>query len=122
MPLERHRLDDFTRGWFVGNFNPTLLASDAMEVAVQRYRAGDYEPRHVHQVATELTVIISGRARMNGEEVGPGDIITMRPGEATDFEALTDTTAVAVKSPCVKGDKYVCTDGSGRAAAPLAKT
>ena len=39
MPLERHKLDDFTRGWFVGNFSPTLISTDAAEVAVQRKRA-----------------------------------------------------------------------------------
>lgn len=110
MPLERHKIDDFTRGWFVGNFSPTLIASDAMEVALQRYRAGDYERRHVHKIATELTLIVSGLARMNGEEVHPGEIVTMKPGEATDFEAVVDTVAVAVKIPCVKGDKYVCAD------------
>ena len=51
------RLNDMTRGWFVGNFSPTLLATEAAEVAVKEYVPGDYEPAHYHKIATEITVI-----------------------------------------------------------------
>jgi mannose-6-phosphate isomerase-like protein (cupin superfamily) len=107
MPLQRYKLDIFTKGWFVGNFSPTLLPTDAVEVAVKHYRAGEAEGPHYHKVATELTLVVSGRARMSGEEVGPGEIIKIEPGQATDFEPLTDTVTVVVKVPCVRGDKYL---------------
>jgi mannose-6-phosphate isomerase-like protein (cupin superfamily) len=110
MPLKRYQLDSFTKGWFVGNFSPTLIPSDAVEVAVKHYRAGENESAHYHKVATELTLIISGRVRMSGEEVGPGEIIKIEPGQATDFVPLTDVTTVVVKMPCVSGDKYLCKD------------
>jgi mannose-6-phosphate isomerase-like protein (cupin superfamily) len=106
MPLERHPLDQFTKGWFVGAFAPTLYPSDDVEVAVKHYRAGEAESTHHHKVATELTVIVSGRVRMSGEEIGAGEIVRIAPGQATDFEALTDATTVVVKLPCVGGDKY----------------
>ena len=105
--LERHNLDQFTKGWFVGNFNPTLIPSDAVEVAVKNYKAGEQESSHHHKIATELTLIVSGRVRMSGEEVGPGEIVKIHPGQSTDFTAITDTTTVVVKMPCVSGDKYV---------------
>jgi mannose-6-phosphate isomerase-like protein (cupin superfamily) len=106
MPLERHRLDSFTKGWFVGNFSPTLIASDAVEVAVKNYKAGETENSHHHKVATELTAIINGRVKMSGEEFGAGEIIKIHPGQSTDFTALTDVTTVVVKMPCVSGDKH----------------
>jgi mannose-6-phosphate isomerase-like protein (cupin superfamily) len=106
MPLQRYHLNSFSRGWFVGNFSPTLLATDAVEVAVKQYRAGEAEAAHHHKVATELTLVVSGRVRMNGEEVGPGEIIKIEPGQTTDFLPLTDATTVVVKVPCVRGDKY----------------
>ena len=43
---------------------------------------------------------------MNGKTLGNGDIITIPPGEATDFKALTDVTTVVVKVPSSKDDKY----------------
>jgi mannose-6-phosphate isomerase-like protein (cupin superfamily) len=110
MPLRRYHLDLFTKGWFVGNFSPTLHSTDAVEVAVKHYRAGEAESAHFHKVATELTLVVSGRVRMGGEEVGPGEIVKIEPGEATDFVSLTDATTVVVKLPCVRGDKYLCKD------------
>jgi quercetin dioxygenase-like cupin family protein len=105
--MKIHNLDDFTRGWFVGNFDPSLIKLDEIEVAVQRFKKGDYEPKHVHNVATEMTVIVSGRAEMSGIEYAEGDIVEIKPGNATDFRAIEDTITVVVKTPCVPSDKYL---------------
>lgn len=102
------KLSDMTRGWFVGDFTPSALRTAAAEVAVQTYRAGAIEARHVHKVAPEVTLILHGEARMNGTRYGEGDIVLIAPGEATDFEAITDVTTVVVKLPSVPGDKYPC--------------
>ena len=49
--------------------------------------------------------------RINGEEVGPGEIIKIEPGQATDFVSLTDAMTVVVKVPCLRGDKYMVGGG-----------
>jgi quercetin dioxygenase-like cupin family protein len=97
-----------TKGWFVGDFAPVALKTKAAEVAVKSYAAGTVESRHLHRIATEVTLIVSGRARMNDTELEAGDIALIEPGEATDFEALTDVTTVVVKTPSVMGDKFLC--------------
>jgi hypothetical protein len=102
-----HRLDDMTRGWFVGPFEPTAHSTGEAEVAVKTYVAGEAEERHLHKVATEVTAVISGTVRMDGRELGAGDIVVLAPGEATDFLAVTDAVIVAVKTPAVAGDKYL---------------
>lgn len=106
--MQLHKLSEMTKGWFVGDFSPVALHSNAAEVAVKTYRAGALEARHLHKVAAEVTVIVSGRARMNTTVLEAGDIVLIEPGEATDFEALTDVTTVVVKTPSVAGDKYEC--------------
>jgi hypothetical protein len=105
--MERFELKDFTGGWFVGNFSPSLFETDKFEVAVKSYVAGSLEKRHLHKIATEFTLIVSGKVRMNDQQYEGGDIIKINPGEDTDFEALTDVTTVVVKIPSVKNDKYV---------------
>ena len=96
------------KGWFVGNFQPTILKTNDVEVAVKRYKKGDREAPHYHKIATEITVIICGRVRMNGIEYGPDDIVVMEPGETTDFECLEDGTVNAVvKIPGANNDKYL---------------
>jgi mannose-6-phosphate isomerase-like protein (cupin superfamily) len=102
-----HKLDEMLRGWFVGDFEPTVYRTSDVEVAVKRYVPGDREECHVHKVASELTVVVTGRVRMGGVELGPGDIVELRPGEPSDFLALTEATVVAVKLPAVAGDKYL---------------
>ncbi|CAN5510917.1 hypothetical protein BH11PLA2_BH11PLA2_08900 [soil metagenome] len=101
------KLNDMIKGWFVGRFSPTLFDSPDVEVAVKRYAAGDAEAAHLHKVATEITVIVSGRVRMFDREWAADDIIVVEPGEATAFLALEDAVTVVVKLPCVAGDKYV---------------
>lgn len=95
-----------TRGWFVGDFEKAVFKTKECEVAYKTYRAGDYEKKHLHKVAIEITLIIKGKVIMNGVEHKEGDIIVMEPGEATDFKALTDAENVVVKIPSVIGDKY----------------
>ena len=102
------KLEDMVKGWFVGNFEPTLLKTNDVEVAVKSYKKGDYEEKHYHKIATEITVIVSGRVKMNGVEYNNGDIIVIEPMESTDFEALEDNTQnVVVKYPGVNNDKYL---------------
>ena len=102
-----NRLQDFTGGWVVGHFDPALIASDDVEVAIKCYAAGTREPRHHHKVAVEYTIVVHGRVRMNDREYGDGEIIRIEPGHSTDFTALRDTTTVVIKSPSVPDDKYI---------------
>jgi hypothetical protein len=99
-------LKDMTKGWFVGSFTPTAVTTDACEVAVKYYLAGDTESAHFHKVATEITLVLSGRVRIAGRELCDGDIIVLEPGEVSDFEALTDAVNVVVKVPGALYDKY----------------
>ena len=71
------RLEQMTRGWFVGDFAPTLHKTRDVEVAVMRYQAGDAEKMHYHKIATELTVVNQGEVEMNGRRYVAGDIIVM---------------------------------------------
>ena len=106
--MKTAKLENMIKGWFVGNFQPTLCATNDVEVGVKHYKKGDREQKHYHLIATEYTVIISGRVKMNGVEYGPGDIVVMEPGEATDFECLQDGTVnVVVKLPGANNDKYI---------------
>jgi hypothetical protein len=112
--MRRDRLEAMVKGWFVGDFAPAALRSEHCEVAVKHYAAGDHEAAHYHAIATELTAIVSGRVRMLGREWGAGDILTIEPGEATDFLALTDAVTVVVKLPSVAGDKHLIEGAAAR--------
>lgn len=106
--MQVNRLESMIKGWFVGNFHPTLYRTNDVEVAVKTYDKGYYEASHYHKIATEITCIVSGKVRMNGIEYCPGDIITVHPNESTNFESLEDNTVnVVVKLPGANNDKYL---------------
>ena len=101
------KLQDMTKGWFVGDFEPSMLRTQDVEVGIKKYSKGDYEDSHFHKVATEITVILSGCVSMFDQEFKEGDIIIIEPGESTSFEALTNAVTVVVKYPGAINDKYI---------------
>ncbi|NDD53017.1 hypothetical protein EBZ39_03915 [bacterium] len=104
--MKIYKETDMIRGWIVGNFHPTALKTKDCEVALKRYKKGDEEDGHHHKIATELTMIVTGKVMINGVEYGEGSIVVMEPGEYADFMAQEDSVNLVVKLPSVKEDKY----------------
>ena len=104
--MKKAHLNDMVKGWFVGNFAPSLFKTNDVEVAVKRYQKGEREDRHYHKIATEITVIVSGAVKMNQTQYSAGDIIAIEPLQSTDFLALEETVTVVVKLPGENDDKY----------------
>lgn len=105
--LIKTNLNKLEKGWFVGNFNPSLYKTNEVEVAVKKYKKGDSESVHYHKIATEITVIVSGKVRMNDLILKEDDILVIPPFYATDFEALEDTVTTVTKLPGANNDKYL---------------
>lgn len=105
--MKLYNWNDFKGGWFVGNFFPTIIPSDNVEICIKRYKADDYDQSHYHKEADEITMIIEGLVSMNKIKYHADDIIWIEKGEATDFKALTDAITCVIKIPCVKNDKYL---------------
>lgn len=105
--MEIYKAEDFVKGWFIGNFDPSLFQTDFFEVCYKKFKAGEKEDKHHHKIATEYTLVTSGVVSINGVEYRDGNIIVVNLGEVVEFVSITDSSIVAVKIPCVKGDKYI---------------
>lgn len=104
--IEKFNLENMFKGWFIGNFEPTLHLTSDVEVGIKKYKKGDYEKKHYHKIAIEFTVIVSGLVQMNGISYKENEIIKILPGISTDFHVLEDTITVVVKVPSANNDKY----------------
>jgi quercetin dioxygenase-like cupin family protein len=62
---------------------------------------------HHHKLATEITLVLSGKVRMLNRDWVANDIIVIAPGTSTSFEVLEDAVTVVVKVPGAKKDKYL---------------
>jgi hypothetical protein len=101
------RIEDFTLGWFVGNFSPTIYKTADFEICLKYFKAGDLELRHFQKTAIEITAIVSGEAIIGEVRVEAGDIIEIEPLEIVGFEAITDVALVAIKFPSIPDDKVL---------------
>jgi len=102
-----YNLNNFVGGWVVGDFDPSLLKTKDFEVAVKRYKAGDVDTTHYHKEAEEITIVVSGTVVLNGIVHNADDVIRIKRGETASFSALTDAVTCVIKTPSVKGDKYL---------------
>lgn len=106
--MKVHKIKDFYKGWFIGNFEPSLIKTNDVEVGYKQYKEGDAEGIHYHKIATEITILIEGEVVMNDVHYYPGDIIVIEPNESTNFYCLTDVKTLVVKFPGPNDDKYEC--------------
>jgi len=105
--VEIVKMDTMTRGWFIGNFEPSVLKTSNFEVGYLQHKKGERWDFHYHKIATEYNYLIRGEMRINGKIIKPGDIFIFRPDYMTDPEFLQDCELICVKTPSVPGDKYI---------------
>lgn len=97
---------DMKGGWFVGNFEPSVLKTGDFEVAHHHYKRGVTSDPHTHKLAVEINYILKGKAIVSGTTLETGDIFIYEPNDVADVRFLEDTDLVIVKAPSVPEDKY----------------
>ena len=105
--MDLYKINDFVKGWIVGDFTPSLHKNSEFEVAVKFFKQGDIEASHKQLIATEITVVIEGEVRLGGSMFKRGDVISIPPHEVAAFESLTDSSLVCIKFPSLPNDKVV---------------
>lgn len=105
--MKIYNLSEFVRGWFLGAFEPSVLKTKDFEVGILTHTKGEYWPRHTHNQADEINVLLSGEMIVNGLTIYPNDIFVIEKGEAAKPEFLTDCRILVIKVPSVPGDKHI---------------
>jgi hypothetical protein len=93
------------RGWFIGDFAKAAFPSKEFEICYQK-NPRTQTPSHIHKLAHEITLVISGRQICNGEIFAAGDICILEPGDVSQIEYLEETEVVTIKVPSVPSDKH----------------
>jgi quercetin dioxygenase-like cupin family protein len=100
------KLSDMHRGWFVGNFNPSIWKTDYVEIGVLTHKKDEKWPKHYHKVAIEHNVLLEGSMTICGTLLSKGDIFTIDAGEVADPIFHEDCKVLCIKSPSLPNDKY----------------
>lgn len=104
--MKRYKHSEFKGGWFIGDFEPSILKTSLFEVAVMSHRKGEKWPKHYHAEAEEFNLLLSGKMTICSETIEPGDIFVIEKLEVVDPVFLEDCRLVVIKVPSIPGDKY----------------
>lgn len=101
-----YKIESFYRGWFIGNFDPSILKTENFEVGLLTHKQGEVWPKHYHAIATEYNLLVSGKMIIKETTIVPGTIFVLEPNEIADPVFLEDCIVMCIKVPSVPGDKY----------------
>lgn len=108
--MQIYDLHKFYRGWFIGDFEPSIYKTKDFEVALITHYQDENCPEHTHKIATEYNLLVKGKITVNGKLVQENQIFVVLPNESTKVEFLTDCKILCIKTPSVIGDKYEKSD------------
>jgi quercetin dioxygenase-like cupin family protein len=100
-------IKNYSNGWFIGNFEPSLLKTVAFEVAHHFYAKGFKGIPHTHRIALEYNYIVSGSLIASEKTLGTGDIFVYEPNDVSDVVFLEDTNLIIIKTPSIPNDKEI---------------
>lgn len=99
-------IKDYFRGWFIGDFYPSILKTKDFEVGLLSHKKNEIWPKHYHKIATEYNVLVSGQMTINSQLINPGDIFIVYPNEIAEPIFHEDCIVLCIKVPSAIGDKY----------------
>ena len=100
------KLNTMKNGWFIGNFEPSVLKTPDFEVGLLTHKKGEHWAAHYHKQSIEYNVLVSGKMIVQGKELNGGDVFVFDKGEIADPIFLEDCTLVVVKVPSIPSDKF----------------
>lgn len=104
--MNTSKITDYVRGWFIGNFKPSVLKTDQFEVGLLTHKKGEYWAPHYHKESVEYNVLVSGKMTIQGKELNSGDVFVFDKGEIADPVFVEECTIVCVKVPSIPSDKF----------------
>jgi dTDP-glucose pyrophosphorylase len=101
--LERN---NYTRGWMIGNFEPSALKTPLFEVGIMSHKKGELHAFHFHKIGCEINVLLKGKMKVNGVELKETQIFILEPNQLSCPEFLEDCEILCLKIPSVPTDKH----------------
>ena len=100
------KIKDMVRGWFIGDFEPSILKTKEFEVGVLSHSKGENWPAHYHKDVVEYNLLLEGKMIVQDTEINVGDLFVFDKGEVSDPKFIEDCKVLVVKTPSLPGDKY----------------
>jgi hypothetical protein len=99
------KLSEFRRGWFIGDFEPSIFRTKQFEICVTSHKKNEASPAHYHTSSEEINLVLAGRLLVNGRELKSGDFFIYERLEVSSVEFLQNTKLLVVRVPSAPHDK-----------------
>ena len=104
--MRKFNLQEMHRGWFIGDFLPSVLRTNLFEVGILRHHKGEEWPEHFHAEAVEYNVLINGSMTVNNNLIQEGEIFVLEKNENCKPIFHKDCIVLCVKVPSIPSDKH----------------
>jgi hypothetical protein len=98
---------DYTRGWMIGDFAPSIIRTPWFEVGILTHKMGEKHGFHYHKVGCEINLLLKGKMVVNGIVIFATQIFVFEPNQISCPVFLEDCVVLCIKIPSKTDDKYV---------------
>jgi dTDP-glucose pyrophosphorylase len=99
-------LKSFVRGWFIGDFEPSIAKEYAYEVGLNTYKKDELGDFHYHKESHEINILVSGHMRVNNMMIQSMQKYSIPKNQIACTIFLEDCSILCIKIPHVKNDKF----------------
>ncbi len=103
--IKKYNLNEMFRGWFIGNFEPSVFKSSCIEVGYLFHKKGEIWNVHYHNNLIEVNLLVKGKMILNNMEINENEIFVINQKEIACPIFLEDCNIVCIKIPNIVGDK-----------------
>jgi dTDP-glucose pyrophosphorylase len=107
MDIQIYKLEDMFRGWFLGNFEPSVFKHAGVEIGYLFHKKGEKWPTHYHSNIVEVNLLIEGKMIINDIEINKNQIFVIDKKVLACPIFLEDCRIICVKLPSMVGDKII---------------
>jgi len=106
MPIFNN-LENYIGGWFIGDFDPSILRTKEFEICVVSHRRNETTRQHYHTSSTEINLVLSGKLEVNGRLLHKNDIFIYEKNEVSDVHFIADSELCVIRVPSAPNDKVL---------------
>jgi dTDP-glucose pyrophosphorylase len=105
MNIPIYKLEDMFRGWYIGDFEPSVSKQSGFEVGYLLHKKGEKWQSHFHKNLNEVNLLVRGKMILNDIEIKENEIFVINKNIIASPIFLEDCYIICIKIPSMVGDK-----------------
>jgi len=107
MDIKIYKLEDMFRGWFIGNFEPSIFKYSGVEIGYLHHKKNEKWQTHFHNNLIEVNLLVQGKMILNDIEINKNEIFVIDKKILACPIFLEDCYIMCIKIPSMVGDKII---------------